>query len=47
MLFAANAAYESARRKADLIENDQAKPGSVIAFSGAEANAYAREEARR
>lgn len=47
MLFAANADYESARRKADLIENDQAKPGSVIAFSGAEANAYAREEARR
>jgi hypothetical protein len=46
-LFAANADYESARRKADLIDSDQAKPGSVISFSVAEANAYAREEARR
>jgi len=47
VLFAANADYESARRKADLIENDQAKPGSMISFNGAEANAFAREEARR
>jgi hypothetical protein len=47
VLFAASADYESARRKADLIENDQAKPGAVISFSVAEANAYAREEARR
>ena len=47
VLLASQSEYESARRKADLIENDQAKPGSTVSFSVAEANAYAREEARK
>jgi hypothetical protein len=46
-LLAASADYESARRKAELIESEKARPGSSITFSVAEANAYAREEARR
>ncbi|MCC6586683.1 MAG: hypothetical protein IT168_08190 [Bryobacterales bacterium] len=47
LVAAAESEYESARRKADLIESDQAKPGSTVSFSVAEANAYAREEARK
>src|SRR4051794_27922150 len=39
---AADPLYESARQKLDLMEARQAKPGSVIAFSPGEINAWAR-----
>jgi hypothetical protein len=41
-LAAADPLYESARKKLDLIEARQAKPGSVITFSPGEINAWAR-----
>lgn len=41
-LSAADPAYTSARRKLDLIESRQAKPGSVITFTPDEINAWAR-----
>ena len=41
-LSAADPLYESAERKLDLIESGQAKPGSVIVFTLAEVNAWAR-----
>jgi hypothetical protein len=39
---AADPVYESARRKLDLIEGRQAKPGSVIVFTPDEINAWTR-----
>jgi hypothetical protein len=41
MAHASDPLYESARRKLDLIESRQAKPGSVFNFSAAEVNAWA------
>jgi hypothetical protein len=41
-LSAADPAYESARHKLDLIDEGQAKPGSVIVFIPEEINAWAR-----
>jgi hypothetical protein len=41
-LFASDPLYESAERKLTLIESGQAKPGSVITFTTAEINAWAR-----
>jgi hypothetical protein len=39
---AADPVYESARRKLDLIEGRQAKPGSAIVFTPGEINAWTR-----
>lgn len=44
-LMAANADYESARRKIAIIEEDRAAPGSRIWLSVEELNAYARRAA--
>jgi hypothetical protein len=42
MAWAADPRYESARKKLDLIELEQAPRGSVVTFSPAEINAWAR-----
>ena len=39
---AADPLYESARKKLDMMEAHQAKPGSVVTFSPGEINAWAR-----
>ncbi|HSW49618.1 MAG TPA: hypothetical protein VLH09_05550 [Bryobacteraceae bacterium] len=44
VLVAADAGYESARRKIEMIEEDRAAPGSRIWLSVVELNAYARRE---
>ena len=44
---AADQAYESAKFKIDLIEDDRAAPGSRIWLSVAELNAYVRIEAAK
>ena len=42
LLPAADPLFEGAERKLDLLQNSQAKPGSVITFSPGEINAWAR-----
>jgi hypothetical protein len=44
VLVAAATDYASARRKLNLIERDQARPGSSVVLTPAEVNAYARRE---
>jgi hypothetical protein len=43
-LLAADPLHDSTQHKLDLIESGQAKPGSVITFTAAEINAWARVE---
>lgn len=44
LLFSSGSEYQSAQRKFELIENERLRPGSRVALSQRELNAYAEEE---
>src|SRR5438128_988490 len=44
LLFSSRSEYQSAQRKFELIENERLRPGSRLALSQRELNAYAEEE---